>query len=99
MALDCWNLIDGQPSIKNIEIFHRNSSSIGSLKLLLSSSKMCFARASLYFSTQFHTLYLLVEINPLSANPTKWSNTLKQFVGSLPTNCLSLFNQFLRVGA
>ena len=25
--------------------------------------------------------------NPLSANPTKWSNTLKQFVGS----CLSVF--------
>ena len=27
-------------------------------------------------------------INPLSASPTKWSNTLKQFVGNLPTNCL-----------
>ena len=25
-------------------------------------------------------------LNPLSANPTKWSNTLKQFVGNLPTN-------------
>ena len=23
----------------------------------------------------------LIEINPLSAKPTKWSNTLKQFVG------------------
>ena len=23
-------------------------------------------------------------LNPLSANPTKWSNTLKQFVGKLP---------------
>ena len=27
--------------------------------------------------TQFH-----LNINPLSANPTKWSNTLKQFVGN-----------------
>ena len=27
------------------------------------------------------------EFNPLSANPTKWPNTLKQFVGKLPTNC------------
>ena len=27
--------------------------------------------------------------NPLSASPTKWSNTLKQFVGKLPMNCLS----------
>ena len=26
--------------------------------------------------------------NPLSTNFTKWSNTLKQFVGNLPTNCL-----------
>ena len=25
-------------------------------------------------------------LNPLSANPIKWSNTLKQFVGNLPTN-------------
>ena len=33
-------------------------------------------------------------INPLSANPTKWSNTLKQFVGNLPANCLSVFDDF-----
>ena len=34
-------------------------------------------------------------INPLSANPTKWSNTLKQFVGKFPTNCLSVFDHFV----
>ena len=33
-------------------------------------------------------------IDPLSANPIKWSNTLKQFVGNLPTNCLSVFDHF-----
>ena len=33
-------------------------------------------------------------INPLSVNPTKWSNTLKQFVGNLPRNCLSVFDHF-----
>ena len=33
--------------------------------------------------------------NPLSANPTKWSNTLKQFVGNLPTNCLSVLDHFV----
>ena len=33
-------------------------------------------------------------INPLSANPTKWSDTLKQFIGNLPTNCLSVFDHF-----
>ena len=36
-------------------------------------------------------------LNPLSANPTKWSNTLKQFVGNLPTNCLSVFDHFVRL--
>ena len=33
-------------------------------------------------------------INPLSANPIKWSNTLKQFVGNLPTYCMSVFEYF-----
>ena len=36
-------------------------------------------------------------INPLSSNPTKWSNTLKQFAGNLPTNCLSVFNHFVKL--
>ena len=34
-------------------------------------------------------------LNTLSSNPTEWSNTLKQFVGKLPTNCLSLFDHFV----
>ena len=34
-------------------------------------------------------------VNPLSTNPTKWSNTLKQFVGKLPTICLSVFDHFV----
>ena len=34
-------------------------------------------------------------VNPLSVNPTKWPNTLKQFVGKLPTNCLSVFDHFV----
>ena len=29
-----------------------------------------------------HKINLFILINPLSANPTKWSNTLKQFVGN-----------------
>ena len=37
----------------------------------------------------------LVGVNPLSANPTKWSNTLKHFVGKLQTNCLSVFDNFV----
>ena len=37
----------------------------------------------------------MFKINPLSANPTKWSNTCKQFVAKLPTNCLSMFDHFV----
>ena len=33
--------------------------------------------------------------NPLNVNFTKWPNTLKQFVGNLPTNCLSMFDHFV----
>ena len=36
-----------------------------------------------------------ITFDPLNANPTKWSNTLKQFVGNLPTNCLSVFDHFV----
>ena len=36
-----------------------------------------------------------MKINSLSAKPTKWSNTLQQFVGKLPTNRLSGFDHFV----
>ena len=36
-------------------------------------------------------------LNPLSANPEKWSNTLKQIVGKLPTICLSVFDHFMNL--
>ena len=39
-----------------------------------------------------------VLVNPLSANPPKWSNTRKQFVVKLPTNCLSVFGHFVKLG-
>ena len=34
-------------------------------------------------------------LNPLSANAKKWSNTLEQFVGKLPANCLSVVDHFV----
>ena len=37
------------------------------------------------------------EFNHWSTNPTKWSNTLKQFVSKLSTNCLSVFDHFMRL--
>ena len=42
-------------------------------------------------------LSIEVTFNPLSANPTKWSNTLNQFVSKLPTNCLSVFDHFVKL--
>ena len=48
--------------------------------------------------TYFKVTYLRhnrLHLNPLSANFTKWSNTLKQFVGKFPTNCLSVFGHFV----
>ena len=35
--------------------------------------------------------------NSLNANYTKWSNTLKQFVGKVSTNCLSVFDHFVKL--
>ena len=45
-------------------------------------------------SSQDFTQYLMT-INPLSANPTKWSDTLKKFLSKFPTNCLSVFDHFV----
>ena len=39
--------------------------------------------------------FYAINVNPLSANITKWSNTLKQFVGKLRTNCLSVLDHFV----
>ena len=35
-----------------------------------------------------------MHLHPLSDNITKWSNTLKQFVGKMTTNCLRVFDHF-----
>ena len=40
---------------------------------------------------------VIYDVNPLIANPTKWPNTLKQFVGKSPTNCLSVFDHFMKL--
>ena len=36
-----------------------------------------------------------ITFNPLSSNPTKWLNILKQFVSNLPMNCLNVFDHFM----
>ena len=43
------------------------------------------------------TTIQLLPFEPLRTNPTKWSNTLKQFVGYLPTNCFSMLDHFVKL--
>ena len=38
----------------------------------------------------------IFKFNALNANLTKCSNTLKQFIGKLSTDCLSVFDHFVR---
>ena len=47
------------------------------------------------FPSEIYDPNLCNLVNPLSANFTKWSNTLEQFVSNLPTNCLSVFDYFV----
>ena len=58
----------------------------------------------IFFCCDNDTLFIVINLfiaknwfNPLSVNPTKWSNTLKQFVGNLPTICLSVFYYFVKL--
>ena len=58
---------------------------------------ICTRQKSLRKFVRVRELLLLIQnlFNPLSSNFIKWSNTLKQFVGKLPWNCLSLFDHFV----
>ena len=70
---------------------------------------MCLTETQLHFITlgnivKLHFVafsqILRVVFNPLSANPTKWSNTLKQFVGKLINNCSKneyIIDAFLKI--
>ena len=49
---------------------------------------------SIILTTEYRQINVL---NPLSTNPIKWSNTLKQFVGKLLMNCLSVFDHFVNL--
>ena len=47
------------------------------------------------FLESLSDLFVFSCISPLSANPTKWPNTLKQLVGNLAKNFLSVFDHFV----
>ena len=48
-----------------------------------------------FYSAYYTYFFFFANVNPLSAKFIKWSNTLKQFVGKLPTNCLSVSDHFV----
>ena len=48
-----------------------------------------------FFGFVNHFMKTVKGFNPLIANIAKWSNTLKQFVSKLLTNCLSVFGHFV----
>ena len=58
-------------------------------------SELAMSMNTLWYEVEIWINDSSCQINPFSANPTKWSNALKQFVGKLPTNCLSVFDQFV----
>ena len=46
-------------------------------------------------TTRLEILIIRFDFNPLSANPTKWLTTLKQFVGKNRRIVLSVFDHFV----
>ena len=58
-------------------------------------SSPCKQSSTMIAAIEGSAIHPVVVVNPLSTSPTKWSNTLKQFVGLKPTNCLSEFNHFV----
>ena len=61
------------------------------------SRQTAFFRKSFSLSRRGREIYRNGSFNPFSANFTKWSNSLKQFAGNLPTNCLSVFDHFVEL--
>ena len=73
--------------------------SLGQVEKIVLKFSSLFKQGSLkdpYCTKNALVIDFSLSVNPLSANPTKWSNTLKQFVGKLPTNCVSVFGDFVK---
>ena len=70
---------------------------IALMSLMLSSALDVVVQSSMLILSIFVIRMIVYYsfIHSLSTNFTKWSSTLKQFVGKLPTNCLSVFDHFV----
>ena len=57
-----------------------------------------FLKVTIQIKRSISAPTILQNLNPLSENPTKWSNILKQLISSLlPTNCFRIFDHFVRL--
>ena len=63
---------------------------LGLLRLFLHIF-VCFAVANMNTHCYSKNFFF----NPLSADITKWSNTLRQFISKLQVNCLSVLDHFV----
>ena len=81
---------------EKLQIFSFTKEILGSKFPFLKTTSIICDIVTLYFcsSVDFGSGF---SVNTLSVNPRGWSNTLKQFVGKLPTNCLSVFDHFGRL--
>ena len=96
----CFSFIDN--------LFNISSCCSSCYFCLIDFFSFCFlliVKSLLYEAVGLHTndacplivvrINTLCLFNPLTTNFPKWSNTLKQFVGNLPTNCFSVFDRFV----
>ena len=73
----------------------RHDSSAGGI--LLGNNNKSNEFIILFDESIFIFLGKKVFLNPLSADPEKWSNKLKQIAGNFPTICLSVFDHFMNL--
>ena len=74
----------GKPKILQIDMFEEKDWKLKVLHWFLKQSTLHVKLVKIQSFMKNNGLGVYTEFNPLSANPTKWSNTLKQFVGKLP---------------
>ena len=86
------------PSYQNIHVARQNSASLQfywnrhvNKMIEYVWNEQSFEKSSVLAQSRIFVF------NPLSANPPKWPNTLKLFVGNLPTNCFSVFDHFVKL--
>ena len=74
---------------------HGFRSVLGNIICLKYDKNFPFAKFNRLKKSEKVNSEMKINVKPLSANITKWSNTLKQFFSKLPTNCFSVFDHFV----